>query len=124
MEILKVLSRIYVNSSDLYRFIKYYEDIFDKKCKMIIEHPAGLELAAIGSILLIAGSKDSLKPFRDTKLTFLVDSVNEFREKLDKNGTIILNEPQEVPTGRNMRVIHPDGTIVEYVEFRRNLSLD
>lgn len=121
MEILKVFSRIYVDPLNLYTHIKYYENILDAKCKMIIEHPAGLELAAVGPILLIAGSEKDLKPFKDTQLTFLVDSIQEFQEELDKNGAHILSEPKEVPTGMNMRVLHPDGTIVEYVEFKRNL---
>ncbi|MCK9152308.1 hypothetical protein [Methanobacterium alcaliphilum] len=124
MEILKVLSRIYIDSSDLYTSIKYYENLFDKKCKMIIEHPAGLELAVVGPILLIAGSEDDLKPFKETSLTFLVDSINEFRKKIGVDNTIILSEPREVPTGMNMRVQHPDGVIVEYVEFKKNLKLD
>lgn len=124
MEILRVLSRIYIDPSDLYNSIKYYENLFDKKCNMIIEHPDGLELAAIGPILLIAGTDENLKPFKDTKLTILVNSITKCRETLSENGTSILNEPRQVPTGMNMRVQHPDGTIVEYVEFKSNLKLD
>ena len=31
-------------------------------------------------------------------------------------GAAIVEPPKPVPTGSNMRVRHPDGTLVEYVE--------
>ncbi|GAK58937.1 hypothetical protein U27_05912 [Candidatus Vecturithrix granuli] len=77
-----------------------------------------LELASVGSFLLIAGSADHLQPFKDTKLTFLVDSIDEFMEFFAKHGSIILEYPKSVPTGKNMLVKHPDGLVVEYVEHK------
>jgi hypothetical protein len=80
---------------------------------------ANLELAQIGDILIIAGSEEALKPVRDTKVTFLVDSIVEFRDFLLNNGAVILRDIKEVPTGMNMTVKHLDGTIAEYVEHRK-----
>ena len=80
----------------------------------------GLELAQIENILLIAGSDEALKPFRSTQATFLVDSLDEFKAYLKEKGAEIVRGPNKVPTGRNMTVKHPDGSVIEYVEHSKN----
>jgi predicted enzyme related to lactoylglutathione lyase len=118
MQILKVLTRVYLNPIDLDDAIAFYENLFTESCWLWFQYSeAGLELAGVGSILLIAGSAEALSPFESTKATFLVDSLNDFREALTQQGAVILAEPDKVPTGSNMRAIHPDGTIIEYIEF-------
>ncbi|MBH8561232.1 VOC family protein [Nostoc sp. CENA67] len=118
MQILKVLTRVYLSPADLDDAIAFYENLFTEKCWLWFEYSeTGLELAGVGSILLIAGSAEALSPFKSTQATFLVDSLNDFREALALQGAVILAEPNKVPTGANMRAMHPDGTIVEYVEF-------
>ena len=42
-----------------------------------------LELASIDDLLLIGGKEEDLKPFKQTKVTFLVDSIEEFRDFLE-----------------------------------------
>ena len=79
----------------------------------------GLELAQVGDILLIAGSDEALKPFRSTQATMLVDSLDEFKTYLEKKGAEIIRGPNTVPTGMNMTVRHPDGSIIEYVEHSK-----
>jgi len=97
--------------------LHFYENIFGEKCRLRFKYAdAGLELANVGSILLIAGSDEALFPFKTTQATFLVDSLNDFKDKLVQYRAVILEEPKKVPTGANMRVKHPDGTVIEYVE--------
>ncbi len=67
-------------------------------------------------MLLVAGSDDALRPFRATRATFVVDSLAECRERVVARGATVLEEPKRVPTGWNMRVRHPEGTVVEYVQ--------
>ncbi len=117
MKILKVLIRVYLSPADLDGAIAFYEDIFGERCQLRFKYDdAGLELANVGSVLLIAGPDEALGRFKNTPATFLVDSLNDFKEEFTKIGVVILEEPKKVPTGMNMRVKHPDGTIVEYVE--------
>lgn len=119
MKIKKVLSRFYVNDID--KAIEFYEKIFNEKCSMKFDYPEmNLKLASVGSVLIIAGSDEALKKFKDTNATFLVDSVAEFRTFLLNNGAEIIRDLKEVPSGRNMTVKHLDGTIVEYVEHKAN----
>ncbi|TXL71506.1 hypothetical protein FHP25_29435 [Vineibacter terrae] len=44
--------------------------------------------------------------------------IAEFARHLPTVGAEVINGPKDVPTGQNMLVRHPDGTLVEYVEHR------
>ncbi|MDP4152220.1 MAG: VOC family protein [Bacillota bacterium] len=115
MIIKQVLTRIYVH--DINRAIEFYEGLFHKKCNSRFNYQeVNLELAQVENILILCGCEKSLEPFRNTKATFLVDSVAEFRDYLLKHDAIIIRDLKRVPTGANMTVKHADGTIVEYVE--------
>ena len=117
MKIYKTLTRIFVDPQGFENTIDFYEELFKEKCELRFTHSKHeLELAMVGSILLISGSLDSLKPFTDTRVTLLVDSVDEFLEFIKEHDSTILEYPKPVPTGKNMRVKHPDGLIAEYVE--------
>lgn len=119
MEIFKKLLRIYVN--DLDSAITFYKNITNQDVDMRFKIPLNnLELASIDDLLLISGKEEDLIPFRETQVTFLVDSIEQFKDYLESNGSIILREPAKVPTGKNMTVKHPDGLIVEYVEHHLN----
>ncbi len=117
MKIQQILNRIYVNEID--QTITFYENLLGEKCNMRFKHVQfHLELAQVGSILIICGSDEVLKSFKNTKLTLLVDSVILFKDFLLKNGSVIIKDIKETPTGKNMIVKHFDGTIAEYVEQR------
>ena len=118
MKILKTLSRLYIN--DLNSTLEFYEELLGTPAAMRFEIPQlGLELAQIGDILLIAGSEEALKPFRSTQATLLVNSLDEFKTYLEEKGAEIIRGPDKVPTGRNMTVRHPDGSVIEYVEHSK-----
>jgi predicted enzyme related to lactoylglutathione lyase len=118
MKILQNLSRLYVN--DLNSALEFYEELLGSPADMRFKIPqVGLELAQIGSILLIAGSDEALKPFRSTQATFRVDSLDEFKAYLEEKGAEILRGPDKIPTGRNMTVRHPGGAVIEYVEHSK-----
>jgi hypothetical protein len=120
VKILQTLLRIYLDAGQLEYSIAFYEELFGEPCQMRFTYPGvGLELAQIGSVLLLSGSEASLAPFKATKATFLVDSLQDCRNELLKLGAIVLEEPKCVPTGLNMRAKHPDGTLVEYVQHVR-----
>ncbi|MDA8213436.1 MAG: VOC family protein [Clostridia bacterium] len=115
MKVIKTLTRLYV--SDLDSALLFYENLLNVKLKLRFSYPElNLELAEAGNFLLIAGSEEALKPFQDTLATLLVDSVEEFKAHLEASGAKVLRGPRQVPTGKNMTVKHPDGSIMEYVE--------
>jgi len=118
MKILGTLTRIYTTTFD--ETLRFYEDLTGTKAGLRFALPAaGLELAQVQDILIIAGSDSALRPFRSTNATFLVDSLEEYHRFLAAQGAEIIRPPQKVPTGMNMTVRHPDGSVVEYVEHRK-----
>jgi len=118
MKILRTLTRVYTNNLD--ETLHFYEDLTGSTVAQRLAMPAiGLELAQVQDILILAGTDEALRPFRDTKATFLVDSLADYHRFLKENGATIIRPPQNVPTGMNMTVSHPDGAIIEYVEHRK-----
>ncbi|WP_321507145.1 VOC family protein [uncultured Methanoregula sp.] len=118
MKILKTLIRVYTGNLD--ETLRFYEDLTGTTVERRLPMPAiGLELAQVQDILILAGPDDALRPFRQTRATFLVDSLDEYHRFLTAHGATLLSPPQQVPTGMNMIVRHPDGAIIEYVEHRK-----
>lgn len=115
MKVLQTLVRIYI--SELDSALAFYEKLLGVKCNLRMQYSeVNLELASVGNFLLVCGSESALKPFRDTKATLLVDSLDEFKTFLELNGAITIRGPKKVPTGQNMTVKHLDGTVIEYVQ--------
>lgn len=115
MKVLSVLSRVYVRNMD--EAVIFYEELLGQSVNRRFSMPhIGLELASIGPLLIIAGSEEALAPYKSTNATFLVDDLDAYYEHLTAKGANVLRAPQPVPTGRNMTIQHPDGTIIEYVE--------
>lgn len=119
MKILRTLARVYTCSLD--GTLIFYENLTSTMAGNRFTMPsAGLELAVVGDLLIIAGTEEALRPFRATDATFLVDSLEEYHYFSITHGGTILRPPQAVPTGINMTVRHPDGLVVEYIEHRKN----
>lgn len=117
MKIKKILTRLYVH--DINIAIDFYKKLLNEDCDLRFKYTEiNLELAQIGNILILSGTNEALKSFKDTKATFLVDSVIEFREFLLNNGAVIVRDLKKVPTGMNLTVKHLDGTVIEYVEHK------
>lgn len=116
LKVNQILSRFYVQ--EMNQAVEFYESLLSDKCSLRFKYPqVDLELAQVGNILLICGSDEALQPFKDTKATFSVDSIIEYKNFLLNNGATIIRDIKQVPTGLNLTVKHKDGTIVEYVEF-------
>jgi hypothetical protein len=81
--------------------------------------PNGLELAAVGNVLVVAGDEQTLAPYRSTQATLIVDDLDECQVLLSGVGAQVLRGPQQVPTGRNLTARLPGGIQIEYVEWDR-----
>src|SRR3981081_3848254 len=100
MKILQVLTRLYLSREQLEASITFYESLFGERCSLRETYPeAGIEAAQVGSLLLLAGSDRALEPFRAARANFLVDSLNEWKDFLEKSGATLLEEPKQAPQG-------------------------
>jgi predicted enzyme related to lactoylglutathione lyase len=119
MKVLNILARRYLPLHALDDAVAFYEALIGQQVRLRFDYPEyDLRLAQVASILFIAGTEQSLQPFTATQMTFLVDDIDAVATHLSSVGATILEAPKLVPTGRNMLVLHPDQTRVEYVEHR------
>lgn len=115
MRLLQTYIRVCV--SDMNTSLKFYESLLGETSTFRFRYEAaGLELASVGDILILAGSDQALEPFRKTKATFKVDNIHEFYDHLVSSGCRVIRDLARVPTGTNLTVQHPDGEIFEYVQ--------
>jgi predicted enzyme related to lactoylglutathione lyase len=120
MKVLSTLVRRCLPLDAFDQAVAFHEDLFGQPARTRFDYPEyGLKLAAVASILFIAGSEESLAPFTATHMTFLVDDIAAYADHLPTVGARVIEPVKVVPTGWNMLVSHPDGTLVEYVEHRR-----
>jgi predicted enzyme related to lactoylglutathione lyase len=122
MRILQVLTRLYVSREQLEASVSFYESLFGERCKVRESYPeVGIEAAEVGPLLLIAGSDQAPGSLKATQANFLVDSLVEWKDFLLENGATLLDGPKQAPTGMEMRVRHPDGTQIKYVQYHDSI---
>jgi hypothetical protein len=117
MKILQVITRLYLSREQLETSVSFYESLFGERSRLRVTYPGGIEAVQVGSLLLMAGPAQALEPFRATQANFLVDSLSEWKDFLKKGGATFIEEQHQAPTGPEMRVKHPDGTVIKYVQY-------
>lgn len=79
----RVLIRVYVDEGEIDRAIAFYEQLHGVEADMRFDFPAHrLVLAAVGPFLILEGSEESLRPFRSTVGTLLVDDIYPYHQRL------------------------------------------
>ena len=79
------------------------------------------DLVGIGDMLVIAGTEEALAPIRGSFGPWVVSDIDDTRRLLIEAGAEVTQEIALVPTGRMMYVRHPDGALVEYVQWNPEL---
>jgi hypothetical protein len=117
---LRTYARLYVQDLDV--TLATLAPIVEQPVSSRFEHPtAGLTLAAIGGLLIIAGPPERLAAVRDTQATVIVDDLDGLLAALQQTSAQVLHGPTPVPTGRNVTVRHPGDAIIEYVEWSQEM---
>jgi predicted enzyme related to lactoylglutathione lyase len=117
---LRTYARLYVQDLDV--TLAALAPIVGQPVSVVFEHPtAGLRLAALGGLLLVAGPPERLAAVRDTQATVIVDDLDGLLADLQQTGAQVLRGPTPVPTGRNVTVRHPGDAIIEYVEWSQEM---
>ncbi len=78
----------------------------------------GVQVAAIGSFLLMSGPEEELEILRKVAATIAVKDVDEAHWLLTGLGARIIAGLVPTPVGRNLLAMHPDGSVFEYVDQR------
>ncbi len=112
MEILGASLRICVD--DIETAIPFYERLSGGRAQRF--ERGGVQVAAVGSFLLMSGPEAELEVLRKVAATIAVKDVDAARRLLDDLGARIIAGPVATPAGRNLIAMHPDGSVFEYVD--------
>ncbi len=77
----------------------------------------GVEVAAMGDFCIVAGSDQALAPIRSSLGPIVVDDLAATEQTLLGVGATITLERSKGHTGVFLYAKHPDGSVVEYVEW-------
>ncbi|MET7640877.1 VOC family protein [Streptomyces sp. NPDC005438] len=81
----------------------------------------GVDLAAVGDFLVIAGPAEERAQYAHASATVVVDDLDALRATLEDAGAVLTTPLTEGGTGRFLYARHPDGSGVEYVEWAPEL---
>ncbi|MEU1007619.1 VOC family protein [Streptomyces sp. NPDC005890] len=114
MEIPGASLRICVD--DLEAAVPFYERLAGGRAQRF--RRGGVEVAAVGSFLLMSGPEPEAEILRKVAATIAVQDVDEAHRLLTELGARIVAGPVPTPVGRNLLAVHPDGAVFEYVDQR------
>ncbi|MFJ3303997.1 VOC family protein [Streptomyces sp. NPDC086549] len=114
MEILGASLRICVD--DIEAAIPFYERLAGGSALRF--ERGGVQVAAVGSFLLMSGPEAELEVLRKVTATIAVEDVEDAHRTLSELGARIIAGPVPTPVGRNLIAMHPDGAVFEYVDHR------
>ncbi|WP_221359137.1 VOC family protein [Streptomyces beigongshangae] len=116
----RLLARSLIALPDLDEHIGHYENLLGVPADLRMPIPdfGGLELAAVGNLLLIASSRPFTPIQRRTRYSLIVPHLQRQLDLLDGTGTTVLEPPEPILPGARARVRYPDGTLAELVEHR------
>ncbi|MBF6100455.1 hypothetical protein IU510_20565 [Nocardia cyriacigeorgica] len=115
MQVLRTYARVY--TSDFETTTAALIAASGAEIGLQFDMPNGLRLAAIGQVLVVAGDDVALAPYRATQATLIVDDLDQFHTALVTSGADIVQEPQAVPTGRNLTARLTPEVQIEFVEW-------
>lgn len=117
MSVLKTYLRVF--TTDLAASLAVLEKLFGRGPDYRFKMPeAGLEIVGIGDCCLVAGTAERLAPLRATQGPLVVDDLAATKALLSSLGAVMTAPEAESETGRYVYFRHPDGTTLEYVQWK------
>jgi predicted enzyme related to lactoylglutathione lyase len=116
----RLLARLLIDVADLDDRIDFYQRILGVAADLRMPIPdfGGLELAAVGNVLLIGSARPFTPMQRRTAYSLIVPSLKGQLRVLERLGTTVLEPPETIVPGSRARVRYADGAIAELVEHR------
>ncbi|MEU9993569.1 VOC family protein [Streptomyces sp. NPDC048045] len=118
MAILKTYARLWAD--DLDRTLPLLRDLVGADPDLRFAF-GGIELAAIGDFLVIAGPPEERARYAHATATVIVSDLDEVTAALDRTGGCVTVPEATSPTGRYLYARHAGGAEVEYVEWHPDL---
>lgn len=116
--ILKTYARLWV--ADLDETLPLLEELVGRPADLRFPFQ-DVELAAVGDFLVIAGTPEALEPHRAATGPVVVDDLEALEATVLAAGAEITVPRATSETGSFLYARHPDGSLVEYVEWNTEL---
>lgn len=116
--ILKTYARIFTSDAD--KTLESVQAIHGGEPHVRLEFK-GWHLIGIGDIFIVGGTDEALAPIRDSHGPLIIDDADATLRRIEELGGQITVPMYDAPTGRGFYARHPDGTVVEYVEWKPEL---
>jgi hypothetical protein len=120
--ILKTYARIFTGDMDL--SLGFLEQLAGRKPDYRFKLPEmGIEVSGLADFCVVAGSEEKLYPLRALQGPLIVDDLAAAEKFLVGIGAVVTKPNLPTVTGRNLFAHHPDGSMMEYVEWKPELRL-
>jgi predicted enzyme related to lactoylglutathione lyase len=115
----RVFTRVFVEPGELVGTVRFYEQLTGARLDMDADMPeAGIHVVAVGSFLVLELQGEQHGLAARTTVTVLNADLEAAVTRQVAAGAEIVQERWESPVGAGVRLRHPDGLIVEYLEHR------
>jgi len=112
--VLKTYTRILTNDAE--SALRTFELIYGARLDLRMAF-RDWDAIAIGDVLIVGGSDDSLQPLLGTHGPLIVDDLEATKALLESAGAEITQPIESGPTGTFLYARHADGSIVEYAQW-------
>jgi hypothetical protein len=113
-QIKQVLARVFVDSID--DALPLYEELAGQTEVRRFSF-GDIELAWVGSFLLLAGSEEALTPYRDRVASIIVGDIEQVATIVERYGGQLVEGPDSAPNGKRLIARHRDGSVFEYLQI-------
>lgn len=121
----RVFARVFCDRGALLDTVRFYENLMSETLDMDLDIPeSGLHVVAVGPFLVLEmdkGQLDRAEQAAQTHITVLAANLDETVAQRVAAGAQIAQPRWDAPPGPGIRLRHPDGHLVEYLEHRPSL---
>ena len=115
----RIFARIFPEAGTLPETVRFYEVLTGARLDMDTDIPeAGLHVVAVGNFLILELTAEDPGMARETSVTVLNADLDDAVARQVAAGAEIVQERWDSPNGPGVRLRHPDGVLVEYLEHR------
>ncbi len=115
--------RVFCAPGKLAETVSFYETLTSTKLDMDMDIPeGGLHVVAVGQFLILELDREKHALAVETTATVLNANLDEAAARQIAEGAEVVEARWESPVGPGIRLRHPDGLLVEYVEHRPSPS--
>lgn len=112
--ILRTYARVFTSTPDV--TVSFLEQLVGRPADLRFTF-GDLHLAAVGDFLVLGGPDEALLAFRAGVGPVVVDDLTATIAGLSRQGAVVEQDPETSETGTFAYLRHPDGVLIEYVEW-------